>query len=556
VIVGSLTYAPPSDWILKAQPHVMVRAKRVFAQLGAQYASQLVLSDTLEVCRDLAWFRERYPLEMTPADLERLEGQAIEHCKREEVIADVLSGDFVPRPFELALPPRDYQRVAADLALRMGALLIADDVGLGKTIEGICVLSEPATRPALIVTLTHLAKQWERELAKFAPGLRQHTLKHASVYPIRGGIPDVIITTYSKLAGWAEHLAGKVRTVIFDEVQELRRGEKSDKGKAAYQIADAADFKVGLSATPIYNYGGEIYNVLRALAPAALGTWSEFQIEWCGAADAKGRAQLKDAKAFGTYLRSSGLMLRRTREDVGRELPEVIRISHEVETDEAPLKNITSAAEALARIILEKNESRRGEKMQAAEELNSIVRHATGVAKAPYVAEFVRILVANGERVVLFGWHHDVYSVWKERLSHYAPAMYTGAETPSQKEKERHRFLSGETPVLIMSLRSGAGLDGLQGVCHTVVFGELDWSPGCHEQCIGRVHRDGQGGSVVVYYLLATVGSDPVVADVLGVKRAQVEGLRNPQLDIIEKLDVSGDRIRELARRYLDGARP
>src|SRR5690606_4870756 len=119
-----------------------------------------------------------------------------------------------------------------------------------------------------------------------------------------------------------------------------------------------------------------------------------------------------------------------------------------------------------------------------------------------------------------------------------------GSESFRQKEEAKKRFVEGDCPLFIMSLRSGAGLDGLQGVCNTVVFGELDWSPGVHEQCIGRVHRDGQNQSTNVYYLLATEGSDPIVADVLGVKRAQVEGIRNPDQDLIEKLDTSGDRVK------------
>lgn len=556
-------------WLLDAEPHVVIRAKRVFAQVSGSYSGKLVLSDSLDVCRDLAWFLERYPLEMSECDRRHLEASAKEHHDRESLVHQMLTGMAQARKFELAVPPREYQRVAADLALRMRGLLIADDVGLGKTCSAICMLSEPQTRPALVVTLTHLTKQWQRELARFAPSLQTHVLQKTTPYDLTaqkgtkpgqqilpGNFPDVIISTYTKLFGWAETLAPLVRSVVFDEIQELRHGEKSDKGKAAYAIADKAAYRVGLSATPIYNYGGEIYNVLRALSPTALGTRAEFITEWCEGIEGKWR--IREPKAFGAFLRDSGLMLRRTREDVGRELPEVVRVSHEVETDDRPLKDITSAAERLAHIILEKNETVRGEKWRAGEELNNLVRHATGVAKAPYVAEFVRMLVENGEQVVLFGWHRDCYAIWSERLREYSPALYTGSESFAQKDQARKRFLEGETPVLIMSLRSGAGLDGLQGVCRTVVFGELDWSPGVHEQCIGRVHRDGQGGSVVAYYLIANEGSDPVVADTLGVKRAQVEGIRNPTLDLIEKLDTSGDRIRELARHYLgtDRRRP
>jgi SNF2 family DNA or RNA helicase len=118
------------------------------------------------------------------------------------------------------------------------------------------------------------------------------------------------------------------------------------------------------------------------------------------------------------------------------------------------------------------------------------MRQATGLAKAPHVADFVRLLVESGERVILFGWHHAVYRIWEERLSDLGVAWYTGTESATKKDAEFSRFLRKEVPILVMSLRAGAGLDGLQHGCRTLVFGELDWSPAVLAQCEGRLHRD------------------------------------------------------------------
>jgi SNF2 family DNA or RNA helicase len=555
-------------WKLEAEPHVIIRAKRLFPQLTRKTGDNLTLADTIDTSRDLAWFLERYPLEMTKEDAARLHESASVHRERETLVAKLLAGQAAPRAFELAIPPRDYQKVAAELVLTNRGLLLCDDLGLGKTASAICMISDPRARPALVVTLTHLTRQWQAELRKFAPQLSTHILKKGTPYDLTlsprarrgqlampGTSPDVIITNYHKLGGWSETLAGVVRSVTFDEGQELRSGDGTKKGAAARTIADACEYRLSLTATPIYNLGGEIWNVLRPVAPNALGTLEEFRTEWCGEVDAHGRAKLQNPKAFGTYLRETAVMLRRTREEVGRELPEVVRVPHEVDVDEHHLKDIESAATDLARVILESGQSFRGEKMQAAQELSALVRHATGVAKAPYVADFVRILLESGEPVVLFGWHRDVYSVWQERLAEYAPSMYTGSESEPQKNAAKERFLSGETSLMIISLRAGAGLDGLQERCRTIVFGELDWSTGVMDQCVGRLHRDGQKNSVVAYYLLSPEGSDPIVADLLQVKRSQLEGLRNPTQDLIEKLDVSGDQIRELAAAYLKKGR-
>ncbi len=323
------------------------------------------------------------------------------------------------------------------------------------------------------------------------------------------------------------------------------------RARAAEHIARAADFRMGLSATPIYNFGGEMFSVLDVLRPDALGTRDEFIREWCTDLG-NDRLSVKHPKAFGTYLRDEGLMLRRTRADVGRELPELTKVPHHIDAEPEALERIHGSAAELARLILAGTGLARGEKLRAAEELSYLLRQATGIAKAPFVADFVRLLVESGEKVVLYGWHRAVYDVWAERLKDLSPVFYTGTESPKQKDEAKAAFLAdGPSKVLVMSLRAGAGLDGLQGHCRTVVFGELDWSPGVHEQCIGRVHRDGQPDKVVAYFLVADTGSDPVVADVLGLKKAQIDAMRDPEGGLIERLDAGGDRVAKLAAAYL-----
>jgi SNF2 family DNA or RNA helicase len=543
-------------WVIEAQPHVVMRLKRMFSRIDKGDHGQVLLADTPEVCRELLWFSERFPLEVSPR--KRMEAGAKEHRARERMVQEVLGGKYAPPEFELSYPAREYQRLAADMLLRSGALLLADDLGLGKTVSAIAALTDRRTLPALVVTLTHLPRQWQRELNRFAPNLLVYPVKSGKPVDLRakcrGRLPDVVVMNYHKLSGWADSLAGTVRTVIFDEVQELRRGEESEKYKAAKYLAESASFRLGLSATPIYNYGGEMFHVLDALQPGALGTQEEFAREWC--ANVYGdKPRIKDPRAFGVYLRNEGLMLRRTRAEVGRELPALTRIPHHIDSDSKALDAISDAAAELARIILAKGETEKGAKLRASEELSWRLRQATGIAKAPFVADFVRILVENGEKVLLYGWHREVYSLWLAKLKDLNPALYTGSESTAQKEVALQRFKNGETPVLIMSLRSGAGVDGLQTHCRTVVFGELDWSPGVHEQCIGRVHRDGQPDPVCAYFLVADSGSDPVVADVLGLKREQVEGVRNPHGELVEELQVDPNHIKQLAEQFLEQRR-
>jgi hypothetical protein len=374
----------------------------------------------------------------------------------------------------------------------------------------------------------------------------------------------VIICNYHKLPGWADVLAGNVRSVFFDEIQELRR-RGTDKYRAAEHVASRADVRMGLSATPIYNYGGEIWNVVRILHPLALGTQEEFVREWClggsGPADEDPTVpqdpsrgyRVKNPKALGVYLREQAIMLRRTRKDVGRELPPVLKVPHYIDADAEPLEAVEGAAAELARIILAQGGQKRGEKLRASEELSWRLRQATGIAKAPHVAAFVRMLVEQDKKVLLAGWHREVYSIWQERLAPYRPVMFTGSESPTQKAASFERFVHGDAQVLIISLRAGAGLDGLQKACHVAVHGELDWSPKVHDQVDGRLNRDEQLAQVLSYFMLTEAGSDPVVADVLGLKRQQAEGIVNPYAAAVEPLDVAGgeQNIRRLAQQYL-----
>lgn len=554
-------------WIATVEPHVSIRLKRVFARVGRSTVGPIKLKATDEVSSELHWFMQRFPLRVKGAALARLERQARQYSDDLDAFDKLVTGASSPQSFSLAIEPREYQRVAASLWLRARGLLVADDVGLGKTATAICGLSEAATRPALVVTLTHLPTQWEREIKRFCPQLTTHRLKKSTPYDVRIGagktgrrqaalfeptFPDVLICNYHKLAGWADSLAGVVKSIVFDECQELRHAGDSQKYAAAEAIAEKCDYRLGLSATPIYNYGYEFFNVLRLLRPDALGTSREFLTEWCTQDGSNvDKSSIRDPRAFGVYLRESALMLRRTRKDVGRELPALSRSVQHCETEHEPLKAVETAATELARIILSQDSSwhARGE---ATREIDWKLRQATGLAKAPHVVAFVRLLVESGERVVLYGWHRAVYDVWLECLKDLQPMLFTGSESPAQKEKAREAFCSGDSQVLIMSLRSGAGLDGLQKACRTVVFGELDWSPGVHEQCEGRVFRDGQPDPVTVFYLVAEDGSDPVVSDVLGLKRGQIEGVRDPNAELVERLDGKAEKaIRALAERYL-----
>lgn len=543
-------------WVVRCEPQVRGRLKRVFPRAPQQAADSIRISDNTENSRDLLWFLKRYPMEVTKPQL--LRDLSEKHREQEYRLAELLAKVAPPANIVLAEPPRDYQAVVPQFLDVKGGLLLGDDVGVGKTVSGMCCLLLPDALPATVVCPAHLVPHWVRFLKRFLPALKVRRVRNgdpATLTAHRGQpdmlpLPDVVVISYHRLRRWADTLAPITRTVIFEECQQLR-SPGTQIYLACAHVGGKATRRLGLSATPIYNYGEEFFWVVDALQPGALGDREEFVREWCTSAGGGAKAKIDDTEQFGAYLRREGIMLRRTRRDVNRELPPLTKILHEIESDAEVLDKLTSGAIDLAKIILRSNESYRGQKMHASAEFDALMRQATGIAKAPYVAEFVRLLLESGEPVVLFGWHRAVYQIWLERLKDFNPVMYTGSESIAQKVKAEEAFKNRETNLFIMSLRSGAGVDGLQHVCRTAVVGEFDWSPGVHEQCIGRVDRDGQPDPVTAYFLASQQGADPIMINVNGIKREQREGVMNPGGALIERVDTGENNLRTLARAFL-----
>lgn len=536
------------------EAHAAMMLRRVFGGFReTDGKTSYKIDHTPANCCDLRWFCQRYPLEVTPAaELERL---ANAHESDLEELQAILAADYKPTERKLAIPLRHYQGVAGDVYLKARSLLCADDVGLGKTATAIGSFAEPKTLPAIVVTLQNLCRQWKAETEKFLPGIRVGITQKSAPHYV--GNLDVLITTYTKMHGWRETLSrpNGFRSIVFDEIQELRRDD-SDKYRSAKKIADQMEYRLGLSATPIFNHGGEIFNIFQVLSPGRLGTPDEFCTAHCSAYGSSDRSKwkIKDPVAFGAWLRAEGLMIRRTREMVGRELPPLSKFTQEVDADETMLNADRGRANMLARIILQRDlGGARGEQMRAAGEFNVLMRKVTGMAKANAVADFARLMVESGEPVVLAGWHHQVYDIWRDRLKDLSPVFFTGEQSEPARHAAKTAFIEGKSPILVLSLRAGVGLDGLQySKCRTVLFGEFDWSPAIHTQFIGRLLRDGQTKNVFAYFCASNFGCDPLMIQVLGLKRDQSEGLVNLRQGGDEILsDVAEAHIKRLAEEYL-----
>ena len=537
-----------TGWQMQDVPaHVSLRLKQVFPRLHKGQRGVFNFPADDRTAADLDWFRDRYPVLISPEDNQALIGGRLSFEDKQAVTERLFLKGF-KAPDYAGLQPgqtvRRYQSQAIEMLRLSGGLLLGDDVGLGKTYTTCGALLTEGALPAIIVCQPHLQSQWVRVIEAFTT-LKAHGVKKTSPYALPD--VDVLVFRYTQLAGWVDQFPDLApRLVAFDEIQELRSGEKVEKGKAALHLVETADYAIGLSATPIYNKGAEIWTIYQYLAPDVLGPFEDFVREWCGYGH-----WVEDPVALGDYLRDSHVFLRRTKADIGQELPKVSRIVEYVDHDAGALTAIEEIARQLARTATTaKDWSERG---QAARELDLRVRHATGVAKARSVAAMARVLLESGEPVIMAAWHRDVYDIWSEQLAAFEPAYYTGSETAATKQREVDRFTSGKTNLMFMSLRSGAGVDGLQLRCSTLIVGELDWSPATHTQIIGRLDREGQTQPVTAIFPVTNDGSDPPMMELNGMKASQASGITDRGVAPVASDDRT--RLQALVERYLKGGR-
>ncbi len=523
-VYGTLSYnARRKCWVIKGDPAVTELAKRLFPGSDSRRGEARFTAHR-RIVGDVNWLMLRYPLEINPRDRERwqqaLQGARDYYRAREKARTAPMASPLSPAVFSGQLRP--FQQAGLSWLLLTPRALLADEMGLGKTVQALACAAQEGAFPLLIVPPPHLCRNWSAETRRF---LRING-REPRIHMIRGLTPyslpeaDVYILHYLLLRGWKQALRQmQFHTVIFDEVQELRRAG-TEKYSAASLLSENCERVMGLSGTPIYNYGGEIWNVINILDYHFLGDWESFSREWC--AGYGNRIVLKP-QLLGDHLRREGLMLRRTKQEVLPELPEKRRLVQEIDDNDALY------AQLMAPVWEKLHRWRRDQDMTASaralleDQISQEERQATGLAKAPYVCQFVKALLSAGEKVLLFAHHHAVMDAYKKELKQEHPVFITGRETGAKKEEAVDRFMTGKTDLCCISLRAASGLNLQRATC--VVFGELDWSPAVHSQAEDRAHRMGQKDSLLCYYLVSPRGSDQTMQEALGLKVSQFLGL-------------------------------
>lgn len=556
---GTLSYNRRRGcWVVKGDPGVTELCKRLFPGTDTSRRGEARFTAHKRIVGELNWLMLRYPLTVRANDMERWQtalSEARDYVARREM-ARRMPERFTPDPSVFTGELRAFQEEGLAFLLRTERGLLADEMGLGKTVQALAMLVQTGAYPAMIVASPHLMLNWQNEIARFTrkpdgTPLTVHMLKGLTPYALPRA--DIYLCHYLLLRGWKEALPEYAfPTVVFDEIQELRRSG-TEKYSAASLLAGAAQRVYGLSGTPIYNRGAEIWNVVNILDYHFLGDYESFTREWCYG---YGNQIVAKPELLGEKLREEGLMLRRTKQEVLKELPPKRRLVMPVESDDGIYRRLMQPVrETLLRL---KNDHEATQSQRALWEMavEQGERQATGIAKAPYVAQFVRALLDADERVLLFAHHHEVMDLYKKELKAFSPAFITGRETPAMKERSVERFMTGRTNLCCISLRSAAGLNLQRASC--VVFGELDWSPAVHSQAEDRAHRMGQTDSILCYYLVSPGGSDQDMQDALGLKVSQFVALMGDepqsQTDALQGAQEARRYVERLVSRLMNAA--
>jgi hypothetical protein len=421
-------------------------------------------------------------------------------------------------------------------------ILDADEQGLGKTLQTLAFLTWLADRmvdgavpmrPTLIVAPTSLLRNWETELEThvrggiwaepvrlYGPHLaawKADSIKGRDIDDgkarldlselVRATRPSLVITTYQTMANYAVTFSQTDFAVaVFDEIQNLKNpfAMRSEAARAVM-----ADFKIGLTGTPVENATRDIWAILDQLFPLALGPLAEFRRVFDVPEERRMR-QLHSA-IFVSQGGRPPLGLRRLKKDVATDLPPKVRILHPrimPEVQAIRYDEIRAKGGTLFELL---HHIRRTSLHPGLVESEVPESFTTASARLSAAMDILGTIRARGERALVFVENRDVQAWFAELVKiefSLERVWVINGDTPIDARKEitdrfqRHLTEDRGFDVLVMGPRAaGTGLT-LTAANHVIHLTRW-WNPAVEEQCNDRTHRIGQTRPVTIHIPLA-----------------------------------------------------
>ncbi|MFJ6411563.1 DEAD/DEAH box helicase [Terribacillus saccharophilus] len=443
-----------------------------------------------------------------------------------------------------------------------GRAILADEVGLGKTIEAGLVLKELMIRglvkKVLLLVPASLVNQWVNELnSKFhipaASQRKQYVWEHY----------DVIVSSID-LAKRSPHreiiLEQDYDFVLIDEAHKLKNSQTKNY---AFIQSLKKKYCLLLTATPVQNKLSDIYNLVSLLKPGYLGSYKQFKDTYGDdRRDAEEHHYLKELirKVMVRNRRGeTGLQwTKRKVETIWIDFTEQERLVYE------NMQDSTSAAATFAKITLlrelcssreaaylsmkkmvEENPETGNAYLPVMKEIEKLPQHS----KALKVVELIKA-APPGEKFIIFTEYRatQFYLQWTLKQHDISSVPFRGGFKAGKKDWMRELF-EKHAQVLIATEAGGEGIN-LQ-FCSNMINYDLPWNPMRLEQRIGRIHRFGQKKDVQIYNFAVRNTLEAHILELLYKKINLFERVIGNLDHILAELQVS-DVEKEIKRIFAD----
>ena len=442
-------------------------------------------------------------------------------------LGDLLSGQAdrqlapMTAPAGFAGTLRPYQERGLSWLSFLGDLglggILADDMGLGKTIQLLSLIAaQPAgSAPTLLVCPMSLVGNWQREAARFTPGLRVHV--HHGADRLDGdelaaalGQADLVITSYG--VATRDRAALSTLTwarVVCDEAQNIKN--HATKQARAVRALPAVT-RVALTGTPVENRLSDLWSIMEFTNPGLLGPAEKFRERFAVPIERNG----SDDAARALQRMTQPFVLRRLKTDkaIISDLPDKqeMKIWCNLTPEQASLYAAT-VADMMSRIEDAADEiSRRGLVLATMAKLKQVCNHPAHLlgdgsrlpgrsGKLARLEEICDEIVAEGDKALCFTQYAEFGRMLQPHLAARlgCPVLFLhGGTTKKQRDALVEQFGALDEPALfLLSLKAGGTGLNLTAASH-VIHVDRWWNPAVEDQATDRAFRIGQRRNVQV----------------------------------------------------------
>lgn len=425
--------------------------------------------------------------------------------------------------------------------------LLADGMGLGKTVQAIEAGRRMGAKSALIICPSNVKYNWQRKIVEWGWASAKNIHVVTSSTDSIDSKCNFVILNYDLLRYdfiYRQLRERKFRVGIFDEIHRLKEPESKRSRRVLSKengVAKRCLVKWGLTGTPIPNRPVEGWYIMQAFVPWLLTPyekWVDFGRRFCngrhvhkgerGERDPENRSQQYNFKGASHIKdlrrRLKPFMLRRDIKDVFKELPPLVEEVIYFDVDIMNHPEVIAQRDNPMVLRLDDEEFNPEQEMPG-----TTIRRIIAESKVPQVYQYVSETLDSVDKVVVFTYHRkvteDLLNLFEDDGIKCA-ALYGGINA-EKKQKLVDNFIADPKLRLfiVQIIAGGEALDGLQKVCSHVIFAEIDWSHGAMQQAKARLYRIGQRYPVIAKFLLAGNTLETIMASVLDGKKYVINQL-------------------------------